>query len=105
LTLADQSKIPLANAIRALREELAQAVREGQDEEVRFRVGPVDLEFQVEISKEASGKAGVAFWVVSVGGGGGRSSSTANTVKINLQPVDKHGNLVAVGARVQIVPD
>jgi hypothetical protein len=103
--MSDQPKIPLAEAIRALREELAQAVREGQDEEVRFQVGPVDLEFQVEISKEASGQAGVAFWLITVGGGGRRSSTRAHTVKINLQPVDLQGSPVKVSQRVTSKPD
>jgi Trypsin-co-occurring domain 2 len=103
--MSDQPKIPLAEAIRALREELAQAVREGQDEEVRFQVGPVDLEFQVEISKEASGRAGIAFWLITVGGGSSRSSTTAHTVKINLQPVDPEGNPVQVSQLVTSKPD
>ncbi len=88
-----------------MREELAQAVREGQDDEVRFQVGPVDLEFHVEISKETSGKAGIAFWLITAGGGGSRRSSTAHTVKINLQPVDAKGNPVKVSQRVTTKPD
>jgi Trypsin-co-occurring domain 2 len=103
--LADQPKIPLADAIRALREELAQAVRDGKDGEVRFQVGPVDLEFQVEISKEASGQAGIAFWLITAGGGGSRRRTTANTVKINLQPVDASGNVLAVSAWTASKPD
>jgi hypothetical protein len=105
LTLADQPKIPLADAIRALREELTQAVRDGQGGEIRFQVGPVDLEFQVEISSEASGKAGIAFWLVTAGGGGSRRSTRANTVKINLQPVDASGAPLAVSSRVSSKPD
>jgi Trypsin-co-occurring domain 2 len=38
-------------------------VRQGKDEEVRFALGPVELELQVEVSKEAGGEAGIAFWL------------------------------------------
>jgi hypothetical protein len=79
--------VPLASAIEALRGELIAAVRQGKDEEVRFALGPIELEFQVEVSREAGGEAGVKFWVVSLGGKGTRSSGTTHTVRVSLSPV------------------
>ncbi|MDP8943087.1 MAG: hypothetical protein M3N16_03065 [Actinomycetota bacterium] len=82
----DDVQIPLASAIRALRQELVAAVKEGEDEDVRFALGPIELEMQVEISEEASGEAGIAFWVVSLGAKGARTSGTTHTVRLSLTP-------------------
>lgn len=79
--------IPLSRAIQALRRELVAAVQEGEDQEVRFALGPIELEFQVELSREAGGEAGIKFWVVSLGGKGSRTSGTTHTVRLSLSPV------------------
>jgi Trypsin-co-occurring domain 2 len=79
--------VPLASAIDALREELVAAVQEGKDQDVRFALGPIELEFQVEVSREAGAQAGVKFWVVSLGGKGSRTSGTTHTVRLSLSPV------------------
>lgn len=82
-----QGEVPLASAIEALRRELVVALAEGKDQEVRFALGPIELEFQVEVSREAGGEAGVKFWVVSLGAKGSRSSGSTHTVRVNLSPV------------------
>ena len=62
--------VPLAAAIEALRGELVVALEKGKDAEVRFALGPVELEFQVEVSREVGADAGVKFWVLALGGKG-----------------------------------
>ena len=84
--MADDN-LPLATAIEALRQELIVALDKGKDAEVRFALGPVELEFQVEVSYEAGGEAGVRFWVVTLGGKGSRTSATTHTVRLSLSPV------------------
>jgi hypothetical protein len=79
--------VPLASAIEALRSELLQAVRGGEDQEVRFALGPIELEFEVEVTREAGGEAGVKFWVIGLGAKGSRTSGTTHTVRISLSPV------------------
>jgi hypothetical protein len=79
--------VPLASAIEALRGELVAAVEAGRGQDVRFALGPIELEFQVEVSREAGGEAGVKFWVVALGGKGTRSSGTTHTVRLSLSPV------------------
>jgi hypothetical protein len=80
------TEIPLADAIRALRRELVAAVGEGADQDVRFALGPIELELQVEMSREAGGQGGIAFWVVSLGGSGKRASAVTHSVKLSLTP-------------------
>ena len=85
--MADGMQIPLASAIRALREEIVEAVRAGSSEELRFALGQVELELQVQASREASADAGIRFSLVSVGGKGSRSSVATQTVRLSLTPV------------------
>jgi hypothetical protein len=83
----DRVPIPLAGAIRALRSELQEAIRAGDGEELRFALGPVELELQVQAAWEGGGKAGIKFWLVSIGAKGGRSSEATHTLRVSLTPV------------------
>jgi hypothetical protein len=85
--MEDEVRIPLANAIRSLRRELVTAVQDGQNEDVRFALGPIELELQVEITSEAGADAKIGFWVVSLGGKAAFSSGTRHTVRLSLSPV------------------
>lgn len=84
--------IPLADAISALREQLAEAQRRGEGESLRFEVGPVEVTFQVvaTIEQNASGKASVGFQLFGFGaeGSAARTSSDARThsVTVSLTP-------------------
>lgn len=78
--------VGLAAAIRGLRKELQEAHGEGADQDLQFRVGQVDLEFQVQISREASGEAGVKFYVVSLGGKASTLNHDTHTVRLTLMP-------------------
>lgn len=92
--MADDSPIPLADAIRALRGEIVDAMREGEGSEVRFRLGPIELEFGLEIGRTSDGEGGIAFWVVKLGGRHERTSATTHTVKLVLTPVGADGDLL-----------
>jgi hypothetical protein len=82
-----QAGVPLASVIEALRAELLVALAKGKGQEVRFALGDIELDFQVEVSQERGGEAGVKFWVVALGGKGSRSSATTHTVRVKLSPV------------------
>jgi hypothetical protein len=77
----------LASAIRALRAELQDAISAGSGEQLRFALGAIELELQVQAASEGVGEAAVKFWVVSVGGKGGRSSEATHTLRLSLTPV------------------
>jgi hypothetical protein len=85
--VTEDAQIPLSDAICALRRELVEAVKEGKDQEVKFALGPIELELQVELSSTGGGVAGIKFWVISLGGKGERSSGRSQTVRISLTPV------------------
>jgi hypothetical protein len=62
--------VGLAEAIRALREELTTAIETAKGEVLRFGLGPVEMEFLLEVKKDAGGQAGVRFGVISLGAKG-----------------------------------
>lgn len=102
--MADVS-IPLAAAVRALRAELVEAVRQAEGEELLFALGQVELELQVGVSKEAGGEAGIKFWLVSIGGSGSRASSTTHTIRLSLSPVSASGEEIRIHSSVQGRPE
>lgn len=77
-------EVGLAEAIKALREELSAAKGAGDvgQEWMRFQIGVVNLELQLVVSKDANGKVG---WkVVEVGGAVG--SERTQKVTLSLTP-------------------
>lgn len=100
-----KSSVPIALAIQNLRQELSQAVAEGEGKNLRFELGPVELEFQVEVSWEAEGtaggKGGIQFGIISLGevsaeAGAKRSREKIHTIKLTLNPVTSQGGKVKV---------
>jgi hypothetical protein len=78
----------LAEAINGIRDELSVAMAAGVGERLRFEVGPVELEFAVDIQRDLQAKAGVKVWVVEIGGSAGLSRDSSHRVKVTLNPVD-----------------
>ena len=95
---ADNSgQIELSAAVRAIRQELVRAAAEGADEPVRFEVGPIQMEFTVELGHETGAKGGVRAWVVSAGADVRATRGTTHRVSVTLTPKD-----AATGAPVEI---
>ena len=90
-------KIGLIETIEALRVELAEAVARGKNQEVQFPVGPIELEFQVGVTREADGSAGVKFWVLELEAKGRLSNEVIQKVTVKLEaPVDRSGRPIKV---------
>ena len=90
--------VGLAAAIGQVRAELVRAVEEGRDSPVRFRAGPVELEFQVAISHVKGVNGGVRVSVISFGAKGERTSTDTHRVKVTLTPVDAEGHEQLIGS-------
>ena len=78
--------IELSDVIAELRSELDTARQAGAGEELRFELGPVELEVSVALQKDASGGAKVKFWVVELGAEGKVSSTATQRIKLILNP-------------------
>ncbi|WP_280361500.1 trypco2 family protein [Nocardia wallacei] len=86
-------KIELADAVAAVREELLHATARGMGQQVEFLVGPIQLEFAVELRRDAKAKAGFKVWVVSGGIDGGLSRTRAHRVSVTLTPSGPGGDV------------
>lgn len=96
--------VGLHEAVRAVRAELTEAMTDGRREAMKFEVGPVELEFAVEIRAEGKADGQVRLFVVTAGAQGGGSSGAAHRVKVTLNPQDGDGPL-KIGASAYRDPD
>jgi hypothetical protein len=78
----------LADTIAAVRRELSSAQAVGQGQLVQFRTGPVELEFEVAVTRTRGGEGGVQIWVLTLGGKLERGHATTQRIKVTLHPVD-----------------
>lgn len=83
--------IPLQDAIRALRAEILAARKEALIQEVRFELGPIEMEFQVVARKEVGGEAKFGFHIfaaeATLGGSGKGTDERMQKVKFVLNPI------------------
>jgi Trypsin-co-occurring domain 2 len=78
--------IELGDAVAVVREELLASAARGAGGEVGFVVGPIELEFSVELRAEARAKAGFKAWVVSGDVEAGGSRARTHRVAVTLTP-------------------
>lgn len=89
--------VGLADAIDQVRQELADAIERGKHSPVRFRAGPVELDFQVEITGTKGASGGINVSVISLGAKGERATTNSHHVSITLTPVDQQGQDQLIG--------
>lgn len=79
-------RVELAQMIGQLRRELSAAMRDGEGEDLRFELGPVELELTVAVSREAGPNAKVRFWVVELGADAKVASQATQRITLTLDP-------------------
>lgn len=90
--MAQEPFADLASTISQLRAELTKAMTEGQNEQLRFGLGPVELELLLDIKNETGGEAGIKFNVITLGGRKTRGRTDSHKITLTLNPVDAQGN-------------
>jgi hypothetical protein len=78
--------VELAELIGQLRAELTTAMSAGENADLRFELGPVELELSVAVEKSMAPGAKVRFWVVEAGADAKVASSTTQRIKLTLDP-------------------
>lgn len=78
--------VELAELIGQLRAELTKAMHSGQEEELRFEVGPVELKLTVAVQRDGAVGAKVKFWVVELGSDVKVSAASTQRIKLMLDP-------------------
>jgi hypothetical protein len=90
--------IELADAVAAMREELLVAAQRGIGEDVTFTVGPIEMEFTVELRADAKAKAGFKAWVLDAEVETGVVRGRTHRVMLTLTPqVPDGGDLLIAG--------
>ncbi|KPH99576.1 hypothetical protein OK074_0705 [Actinobacteria bacterium OK074] len=79
--------IDLVAAVQALRNQITEAAATDPDSDVRFQVGPIELEFTVALTRDRSVKGGVKAWVVTADAEGRWSREHTHRVTLSLTPV------------------
>jgi hypothetical protein len=96
--MAEPKRIGLQEAIAALRAELIESVVASQGERLRFEVGEITMEFQIEVERSAEAKGGIKFWVVELGTGGATKDKDVHKVVIPLKAVRADGKPILTGS-------
>lgn len=91
-------RVGLQEAISALRAELIDSINASLQEELRFEVGEITMEFQIELERSVEHKGGINFWVVELGAGGSVSNKDVHKVTIPLKPVRTDRKPVLTGS-------
>jgi hypothetical protein len=81
-----EGDVPLAELIKELRRELIEAIREGAGSELQFSLGPVDLDLEVQLTREGGGGGGIRFWVLSAEGSAKAGSARTQRIHLVLNP-------------------
>jgi hypothetical protein len=100
----DRDGIGLADALEALRAELASAQAKAAETDVRFPIETLTIELKAGVTQTKEGKAGFRVPVVGaeLGGSVGFDRETLQTVTIVLgPPVDREGRPVKVAQSSQ----
>ncbi|MFC8506723.1 trypco2 family protein [Streptomyces sp. NPDC057411] len=84
----DSAWIGLAEAVKQLRAELETAMAESADSRLRFELGPIELEFQVDLRRTGGVDGALRWGVVSLGGKREQSSGSGHRVTLVLNPKD-----------------
>ena len=93
--------IGLADALEALRAELASARTKAVGKDLQFPIETLTVELKVGVTRSKEGKAGfhVPLVEAELGGSIGIDRQTLQTVTLVLgAPVDRHGNPVKVAS-------
>ena len=85
------SNITLSEAIQNLRSELLAAMQADASEALRFRLGPIEMELEVEVTREVSGKGGLKWWLIEAGAEAKRGTSATHKIKLVLEPITALG--------------
>lgn len=81
--------IGLRDAVAAIRAELAAAMADGAGHDLKFDVGPVQLDLAIDVTGQAGGEAGIKVWVLSLTGNASAAVTHSHRISVTLQPVDR----------------
>jgi Trypsin-co-occurring domain 2 len=96
--MTEPQRIGLQEAIAALRAELIESVMASQGKSLRFEVGEIKMEFQIEMERSADVKGGIKFWVADLGAGEAVKNKDMHKVVVPLKPLRRDGKPLLTGS-------
>jgi hypothetical protein len=93
----DEDWLDLADAIEVLRDQLSEAQRRGKDSPLRFLLGEITAEFEIELVRTRGGGGALRFGVVEANARGERTARSAQRLTLRLNPEQRGGGPVPVG--------
>ncbi|KOG35440.1 trypco2 family protein [Streptomyces resistomycificus] len=88
MSTANEPHIELADAVQTIRDELLTAARRSTGHDIVFELGDIQMEFTVEMRREAKAGAKVKAWVVEAGADVTRTGSRTHKVSVTLRAQD-----------------
>jgi hypothetical protein len=82
----DLTGIELADAVEAVRDGLIEAASRGAQAPLHFELGAIQMEFTVEVRRDARAKGGVKAWVIDAGAESGVAQGRTHRVSFTLKP-------------------
>lgn len=79
-------ELRLADAVQTLRDELNQAAAQASDQGLTFKVGPIQMEFEVQFRADAKAKGGFSAWIATGEVEAGAGHTSTNKVTFTLTP-------------------
>jgi hypothetical protein len=95
-------KIGLSEVIVALRQELNESMAAAKGSDLKFKLGDVTIELELAVERSTSGKGGLTFWVLNVGGEHIRTRGNTHRITVPLTPLTADGG--SVYTRDSVIP-
>jgi hypothetical protein len=90
------SKLSLSDAIESIRSELAAAQRRGEQADLKFEVGEIELELEIAAEVGASAGAEAKWFVVTGKTDAQYKESKKQKITIKLKPIGANGKSIEV---------
>jgi hypothetical protein len=99
-------EIELADAVAVIRDELLGAAQRGVGQQIAFAVGPIEMEFAVELRKDAKATAGFKAWVLSADAEAGVARGRTHRVMLTMTPKQPAGGdlLISAESKLRLEP-
>ena len=79
-------KMPLADVLAQLREQLAEAEKKAADHDLKLTVKEIEVELRLAVKAEGKGKFSFNVWAADGEVGGGGSRESGHTIRLKLDP-------------------
>ncbi len=82
---SEKGQLELAEMIKGLRAQLAEAQREGADKDIRFSIEDVELELEIAAEQQVEGGVAAKFYVLTSSLKGKKQNRVTQKLKLKLK--------------------